>query len=337
VSAFGTALDVALQSETAGYVMGLNQHGDRILSQHHHWAQTPTDGSERWALGVAMHVASVSKFITGACMTRRLTDKGISFDANIEPYLPAYWSEGPGIASITFRELMTHTSGFTSGACDLLSLEAQVAAGVSSIGTYAYANSNYSLCRILLAVINGNIAVGAQYPSDPALNDPFWDLVTIKSYRHYAHRHIFEPSAAHAHFDHLPGDALGYPFPPVGGGWNSGDLKEYCGAAAWHTTVDDLLKVMGTFRRRGTIVTSALAQTALDSLFGIDWKIATPIPGASLYTKNGLWSNGLCVEQAPIYVLPEDMEMAVLANSPIGTTNQFFSSVVTDTYLANII
>jgi len=338
VTAFGIALDAALQSATAGYVMGLNQHGHKILGQHHNWAHTVADGSEKWSLDVAMHVASVSKFITGVAMTRLLNGKGISFDTAIAGYLPTYWSQGPGISSITFRELMTHTSGFTSGGCDLVSVEAQVAAGVPGTGVYRYANSNYSMCRILLAVIHGNIDVSVSFPTDPALNDPVWDLATIKAYRHYATKHIFDPSDSEAHFDHLSGDALAYPFPVTGNGWNSGDLKENCGAAGWHTSVSDLLKVMGTFRRSESIVSKTLAQTALDSLFGIDWKISTPIPGASLYTKNGLWEDGAGrVEQSLIYFLPENMEMVVLANSPIGATGQFFSSVVTDAYLANIV
>jgi len=338
VAAFGTALDAALQNSTAGYVMGLNQHGKRILTQHHNWAHTPPDGSERWKTDIAMHVASLSKFITGVAMTRLLTDKGISFDATMSEYLPGYWSQGPGIASITFRELMTHESGFTSGACDLVGVEAQVAAGISGTGNYKYANSNYSLCRILLAVINGNIAVGTSFPSDPALNDPFWDLATIKAYHHYVTKHIFDPSHAKGSFDHPVGDALAYQFPPSGNGWNSGDTSEICGAAGWHFSVDHLLKVMGTFRRSGTIVPNALAQTALNSLFGIDWKIPTPIPGSSLYTKNGLWEDGSGhTEQALLYFLPQEMEMVVMANSPIGATAQFFSSVVTNTYLANVV
>ena len=50
---------------------------------------------------------------------------------------------------------------------------------------------------------------------------------------------------------------------------------------------------MGTFRRSGAIVSLDVAQMALDSLFGIDWKLSTPIDDASLYTKNGFWEDGV--------------------------------------------
>ncbi len=213
-----------------------------------------------------------------------------------------------------------------------------MAAGVTHAGSYAYANSNYSLCRILLAVINGNIDIGVAFPADPGLNDPVWDLATIKAYRQYATRHIFEPSASKARFERLPADALAYPFAVTGNGWNSGDLQEVFGAAGWHISVTDLLKVMGTFRRSDAIVSKDVAQLALDSFFGIDCKISTPIDDASLYTKNGFWEDGVGhMEQAEIYFLPEDMEMVVLASSPIGATGDLLSSFVSDAYFSNIV
>jgi hypothetical protein len=36
------------------------------------------------------------------------------------------------------------------------------------------------------------------------------------------------------------------------------------------------------------------------------------------------------------YFLPEDMELVVLANSPVGSQNAFFRDVVTDVYLDNL-
>jgi len=40
---------------------------------------------------------------------------------------------------------------------------------------------------------------------------------------------------------------------------------------------DDLLEVMGAFRRKGTIMTTSQAQTMLDDGFGIDLRIWTPL------------------------------------------------------------
>jgi len=47
-------------------------------------------------------------------------------------------------------------------------------------------------------------------------------------------------------------------------------------------------------------------------------------------------ASGGHVEQSLAYFLPQDMELVVLANSPIGSPAQFFRDVVTSIYLANI-
>ena len=50
-----------------------------------------------------------------------------------------------------------------------------------------------------------------------------------------------------------------------------------------------------------------------------------------------MWQDGSGrAEQSLAYFLPEDMELVVLANSPIGTANDFFRDIVTDVYVANL-
>ncbi len=74
----------------------------------------------------------------------------------------------------------------------------------------------------------------------------------------------------------------------------------------------------------------------LDNGFGIDLQMSTPI--GTLYNKNGLWQNGSNqVEQSLAYFLPRDMELVVLANSPIGSPVQFFRDVVTNIYVSSIV
>ena len=91
---------------------------------------------------VRMHVASCSKLITAIAMTRILNEKQISFDTPILAFLPTYWVKGPNIDKITFRNLMTHTSGFDNGndptPSDFEFMKAKVSAGVQNIGAFNY-------------------------------------------------------------------------------------------------------------------------------------------------------------------------------------------------------
>ncbi|WP_263382284.1 serine hydrolase domain-containing protein [Granulicella arctica] len=333
---FCNTLHAALKNSVTGYVMQLQQHGSVIYTLEWNWAQTPSDVATGWNPQVPMHVASLSKMITAISMTKVLDAHNISYDASIAPYLPHYWVKGPNIATVSFRELMTHTSGFTNGGADFLSVKAQVAAGVPLQKHAQYENSNFSILRILLSVIQGDIAVGATYAVP--FNDQFWDIITINGYRNYVNANIFPQTGSNGTLAHNAGDALAYNSPATGHGWNSGDLSTVCGAAGWHFSVAQLLKIMGSFRRGNTIMSPAHAQQMLDNMFGIDWKVARPLDGAFTYSKNGLWENGSGqTEQAVAFYLPEDMEMAVFVNSPINAAANFLENVVRDAYNGNIV
>src|SRR5262249_22771391 len=130
---FVAALNAALASSTAGYVMQLRQHGNPIASAQVGWAKEPADGSESWAQAVRMHIASCSKLITAIAMTRTLAAHNLPASTPIINYLPTYWAKGTNIAKITFAQLMTHTSGFRVAGSDTFYsiMKAQVSGGVT--------------------------------------------------------------------------------------------------------------------------------------------------------------------------------------------------------------
>lgn len=334
---FVAGLNAALANNTAGYVMQLRQHGQPIASAQVNWAKRPSDGNESWSLDVRMHIASCSKLITAIAMTRTLAAHNLPATTKIIDYLPGYWTKGPNVEKITFAELMTHTSGFRVTGSDMSfpTMKALIAGGVvaSDIGKYSYQNTNFGICRILLPVMNGAIASGTVFP--PPLQDSAWDLVTVNAYSGYVQQNLFQPAGVNAPtLTHPDPDALAYAF-SAAAGWNSGDLTAESGGAGWHMSVNDLLAVMGTFRRAGTIMSQAAAQTMMDASFGIDLIQSTQL--GTLYNKNGLWASGAAqTEQSLAYFLPRDMELVVLANSPIGNPGKFFRDVVTNLYLNNI-
>jgi hypothetical protein len=201
---------------------------------------------------------------------------------------------------------------------------------------------NFGLCRVMIPVINGNIAEGVNFAPPPlpsALNDQIWDAITIAGYNQYEQNKVFAPAGVTtATLDHPAAGVLAYKFPVTTAGWNSGSLESVSGGAGWHLSVDQLLDVMGTFRRGGSIMSPAAAQTMLDNGFGIDL-VGVSTPAGKLYNKNGLWHDADVdgrTEQSLAYFLPEDMELVVLANSPIGNPEKFFRDVVTQIYVDNI-
>jgi|HubBroStandDraft_3_1064219.scaffolds.fasta_scaffold15640_3 hypothetical protein len=320
-------LEEMLTPNVAGYSIRLNENGSPIGQASQNWAKEPQDGSEAWTPDTRMHVASLSKIVTAAAMTRLLGAAGISPDVPIIGHLPAYWVKGPNVNSITFADLLTHTSGLAFGATNSRSdfpwMKEQIAAGTTHLGQFSYQNMNFGLCRILLATINGNVPVdwlllesqGGLLP--PGYIDNLWDSSTIRAYASYVADEVFAPSAVTGpDFTHDPADALAYNFPVTGNGWNSGDLTTMAGGAGWHMSVDELLQVMATFRRGGTIVSPDQAQVMLEDGFGIDFSVATPL--GTYYAKLGGWNdNAGHQEQGVAFYLPLNMELVVLVNSPV--------------------
>jgi hypothetical protein len=376
--AFMNALATTLAAEVEGFAAAIQYPDPKNPATYLQIAQTggyaidPNDGGARaWSASQTQHVASVSKLPTAIAMTKLLLRNQISFEAAIGKYFPPSWTVGPNIADVTFAQLLTMTSGIDNGAMDYESMKAQVAAGVSksSIGTYTYANMNFSLCRILLTTILMYVPVytptgvsphvppgvtpGGQ-SSDPGYDFPAsvvpvvggeteriefvnkWpsgddacDLLSIQTYQSYLTANVLIGGET-ARLTHAGTDALAYACPkPPNNGWNSGDLSYCAGAAGWHFSPTDVLQFMGDFRRAGTILTRQQAQTMLDDGFGIDW-IQNDGAG-TFYEKDGYWYDGQRVEQATAFFLPNQSELVVLVNSTVG------ADVPNDTWIAWVV
>ena len=338
VNAFGQELHAKIKDQVTGYAMQLRKNGAPVYTLIWNWAKTPTDGGQGWKLDTRMHVASVSKYITAVAMVKLLDSKGISLDAKIINYLPAHWVKGPKINQISFRNLLTHTSGFSTGtsSSNYTFMKQNVANGVAGVGGSDYENMNFGLCRLLLAVINGNIP--QNFNAGP-ITDQVWDMVSINAYKNYCQTNIFNPAGvANASFVPLPAykNALAYKFPHNGEkGWNSGDLSSMAGGAAWRLSVDDLLKVMDHVRRRNTILQAGRTQQALDAKLGID--IIKSTPAGNLYSKNGSWSSGGRSEKSVIFFMPEGMELVLLVNSKISANDWSIRGIVQDLYIDNLV
>jgi Beta-lactamase len=353
IEGFVDVLDAELRLSVAGFVMQLRQNGLPIRTKSWQWAKRPNDGSVTWEADQRMHVASVSKLITAMAIIKLLDEKSIPHDAKIIDYLPAHWSKGPNIDQITFTNLLRHQSGFLwletaplppASQCEDISysdyqfMRSRVAKGVTNVGqNFCYANMNYGLQRILIPIINGDIK------RDATISDEDWDNKTIDAYERYVSRTVFAPShVTGATLVRPPESALAYDFPPTLAGWDSGKLMCLAGAAGWNMSMSEVLNVMGTFRRSNTIMSSGAAQKLLDDKFGIDNIITA---GTSrLYNKTGFWyhtsgsgDEGLQMEQALAFFLPEGIELAIFANSRVAEPHEkYLLYTVLDIYKKHI-
>ena len=338
LGAFGLAIHTVLKDRVVGYILQVNQKGTLVHAGIWNWAQTPTDKGQGWNAHTSMHIASVSKLLTAIGMVKLLKSKGMSYDDKMSGNLPAHWSKGPNVDKITYRQLMTHRSGFEvpGSSTDYLTMKSKVAAGVTKIGTPQYENMNFALCRLLIPIINGDVSKSTNFfPPDATINDQVWDAVTIQHYNNYMQSQVLGPAGvtAAAFVPPVGGPrALAYPFPSSNTkGWDSGNLSSVSGGAGWRVSPEDLLKIMHHARRKNTIVTAENTQEMLDASLGIDQIQATA--AGTLYNKNGAWGNGVGTEQCVAHFFPDDMECVLYVNSPIGSEGFSLRNLVHDAFV----
>jgi CubicO group peptidase (beta-lactamase class C family) len=339
VGAFGTAMHTLLKDNVVGYMLQVRKTDQLVYNLIWNYAQTPADGNKGWNENTRMHVASVSKYLTAVSLVKLLDAKKISYDAKIADYLPTHWSRGANIDKITFRHLLTHRSGFSTGgsSSDYAFMKQRVANGVPAVGGYDYENMNFGLMRILIPIINGDVPKTASFVSDAALNDQAWDAVTLYHFKSYMQAKVFSPAGvSNVGFSPAAPNALAYKFPNTGAkGWNSGDLASVAGGAAFRLSTKELLDVMGAIRRKNTIIPADKAQYILDNYFGIDQVIETP--AGKIYNKNGAWGTGDGkTEQCVAYFMPDDVEIVVFVNSKIGAQDFSLRGLVKDVYINSL-
>lgn len=349
VAKFGEAVHNAFKDNVRGYALGLRKNDQPVLTLVWDWARTPNQGGKGWTLDTKMHVASVSKLMTGIITTKMLDERGLPFDTKIGSYLPTYWNEGNNANDITFKELLTHQAAFTVYDGDYASFKRQIEAGVSTnpADGLDYTNGSFSLVRVLAATLTGGVSKNAKFePPIPmsssnasAFNDFMWDIKSTDAFLAYAQAKVFTPSGV-SNVGAAPSasGAIAYAGKTDVQGWDSGDVRTQLGGAGFRLSVNEVLDVMGTFRRKGTIVSPAKAKEAIEARLGIDQEIDTP--AGKIYNKNGAWRTGKTptddIEQSVAFFLQEDMECVVLMNSWLGSQQGSLRNTIRDAYIANL-
>ncbi|MEA2193565.1 MAG: hypothetical protein QOI73_3686 [Solirubrobacteraceae bacterium] len=159
-----------LNHNAAGWQLAIAQNGKLAIARADGTARTKIDNDGvRLKMKPTMRyeLASLTKNFTALSTMKllRLRGGGMSIDSPITTYLPPDWKPSAGIKTVTFRQLLTHSSGIKQAIAPL-SDEKVKQLGLS--GSYnglreivklkvvptpgvAYSNQNYQLLRVLNA------------------------------------------------------------------------------------------------------------------------------------------------------------------------------------------
>jgi len=247
------------------------------------------------------NIASVSKTLTAVAVLQLLAKAGETPDTKISSYLYSDWKQGANIDQLTFKHLLTHTSGFgqlPQGACgnDITysSLKTIVANGVaaSNIGRPQYGNCNFALLREVMPALQGQPL--NNYPDGPQRAQQ-----SSSMYVNYLNAHVFEPVGVPTSQCKPPAgtnDILSYPNPAGSASGNDwGDWSLECGSGGWVLSANNIYNVINDLANGNSLVTSAERKQMFNNCLGWDCSVRSDCPNPYVCKNGDLYSGNISV------------------------------------------
>jgi CubicO group peptidase (beta-lactamase class C family) len=272
-----------------------------------------------------VNIASVSKFITAAAVASTLQAKNLSVDTLVSDFLPPSWNVHPLVKTLTFRDLMTHRSGFDNdtnedltdnnpdnnfisdgSTYDEIKFSLEKGPTFTPKAAYRYVNMNFNLFRIILPYLDSyDRFVKKVTLTIPVTSQP--DRFLAEAYIAIVNKRVFAPSnvaSAACNSKTLTSSAItiGQPSPkvavllyeynnPTRPGLDVGDNPLTCGASGWNLSVTDLFRVLQTLLFTEAIVSEKNRQLftagAANSQDGLGMNRDGDLAGGKVFSHGG--------------------------------------------------
>jgi Beta-lactamase len=268
-------------------------------------------------------IASVSKTITATAILQLLAKDGLTIDTKISKYIYPDWHQGSNVSLITFKELLTHSAGFSqlpNGACgnDITysALKTIVDNGVtaSNIGEPMYGNCNFALLRELMPALLGQ----------PLTNVPDGDeraKASSAMYISYVNAHVLQPVNVPPSSCTPPtgnNGILSYTNPAGstnGDAW--GDWSLMCGSGGWVLSGDEIFRVINDLATGNTLLSSTERKMMFTDCLGWDCAVRPDCPNPYV-CKNGDLKNDAGINVWTYAgILKCNVPVVVVVNSPL--------------------
>ncbi len=143
-----------------GYAYAIARHGAFLRSGAGGDRRTSKDGGRLpFTTHTQAQTASTAKTINAAAIIKALYDRGLTVDTKVAPFLPSCWERGKDVATLTFRQILSHTSGLpkAGSACNFgdgyKCLLDMIKKGRIASKSVIYNTHAFDLLRILLPMV----------------------------------------------------------------------------------------------------------------------------------------------------------------------------------------
>jgi CubicO group peptidase (beta-lactamase class C family) len=309
LSRLAHSINTQLKGNVVGYVALIGK--SRVFASG--LARTAADPPQL-AMGpdVTVNVASVGKMFTTIAVLQSLARHHLSIDSRISPFLPPDWVKGPGIGTITFRELLTHRAGFRldSGRVFVTDNAAreQIRHGIQQADKQVadYNNINFTIFRDMLPFMEGARAQG------PAATRLFIS---------YVQRQVFDPVGVKDARCGPVRDAMLMYSPPAAGtqpGRQAPVGPSGCSAGGWFMTPASMLRVLYGLISGHSLLSSSQRQQMDGNCLGWDCSLTGT---ASYVGKGGDFADGSAALHTFFGIIAGTIPVVVVTNSDLGAIN----------------
>ena len=289
-----------------------------------------------------INIASVTKTFTAMAVIGLMEEKGQLMNFPINLWLPNNWPKHPDVQALTFQQLLTHTSGLRMASTSYDSLKFVVNSPITQPTTYAYANSNFGLFRIILPKLYDADEFNQQ---EQSLSPANFDLWVSQRYIEIMNERVFAPAGVtNAICDIDPNTTtiqafseITFPSTPQ----SFGDWTERSGGGGWYLSTFEMGQVMAYLANTNAILNQNQKNTMDQDLLGWDPNDVFDSNYGRVYGKDGalfrdlnsdnVISAGDAGLQTWVGKFPNRIELAMSVNS-IGNGLRSMSQIAQQAY-----
>lgn len=341
---FKSNLQTQLGTSIRGYCVVIGNNGQFADSIEFGFSATnPSSGATTpMTMNTYVNVNSVTKTLTAIAAIKLLDENGISLDSTIGKYLPAYWNAHVNVRGITFKELLSHSSGLRQSNTSYDSLKATCSGGLEGSKNRVYANINFALFRALLPAINNLPGLQSQ-AANAANNNTTANFEQSLSQQYIAlmQSKVFTPagianagcnvnavSPVTSCFSEGPGLTIN----------SNTDWTELCGGGGYFLTTLQMAQVMAYLVHSTTLLSASQKEIMNSNLYGWDPEDSPTTTAGKAHGKDGAWRfapaglSSTAGMQTYVCAYPNKIDVAISINSLNGGSYRNMATLALNAY-----
>jgi CubicO group peptidase (beta-lactamase class C family) len=329
---FAREIDGQMRGRVVGFAYAIARDGGFMRSGAGGSRRLSVDGGTLpFTTSTQAHTASAAKTVAAAAIVKALHDRGLSVDTKVKGFLPDCLKLGKSMSTLTFRHILSHTSGLPKVSCNGGSpydcLVKMLKEGRTQPFAKDYNTHAYDLLRWLVPLVESTAGMKAQFELFDCKNEKgILNRKVSEKFVRYVFDRILSPVGAKASYYPSGEYAFNYDFanqskkgePP------QIDFFERAGSGKLYMTVLDYVRFLSALEQ-GQIVPRALVQTmkgTAGNQLGFDGFYRQSTSAGSY-----VWKNGRCPDDfgyvdrrcsTAAMIFPSGIVAYVAANSDLG-------------------